>query len=220
MAWNNDLVGGSNAGKGQDAASTNIHPDIIPMFAVSELNVGRMVGQGGFCLVTTLERIELDDVNDVSDRGAQLRRGFVQSVQSQPADDPAYVVKTLRTDLPEEEYMKGILDLEIEANFLSVLSHPNIITMRACANSNPHESKFFVVLDRLRMTLDRKFNYWRKQVGEHSGYWLGPFGYCCSKEYFLYQTWVDRMFAARDVANALYFLHSKSIVFRDLKPDK
>ena len=128
-----------------------------------------------------------------------------------------YVLKTLRPDLPEEEYVKGIVDLAIEAEFLAVLSHPNIISMRAMANSDPHESKFFVILDRLITTLDRKFNQWRKDVGDNSGYWLGPFGYCCSKPHCLYQTWLERLLASRDIAHAMSYLHTKNIVYRDLK---
>lgn len=173
-----------------------------------------MVGQGGFSLVCKIEKIELNEVFDTSDDQARLRSDFAASLR-----ENNYVLKTLRTDLPEEEYVKGIVDLAIEAEFLSVLSHPNIITMRASANSDPHESKFFVVLDRLVTTLDRKFNQWRREVGENSGYWLGPFGYCCAKEHFLYKTWVERLYASRDIANAIYYLHSKSIVYRDLKPD-
>jgi len=185
-----------------------------PALALSEIQAGRLVGQGGFCMVCKVEKIELNEVFDTSEVSAKLRSDFAASLR-----ENQYVMKTLRTDLPEEEYVKGIVDLAIEAEFLSVLSHPNIISMRAMANSDPHETKFFVILDRLVMTLDRKFNQWRREVGENSGYWLGPFGYCCSKEHFLYKTWLERLAASRDIANAIHFLHNKSIVYRDLKPD-
>jgi len=165
-------------------------------------------------MVCKIEKIELNEVFDTSDTSAELRSTFSASLRQN-----LYVMKTLRTDLPEEEYVKGIVDLAIEAEFLSVLSHPNIISMRAMANSDPHETKFFVVLDRLIVTLDRKFNQWRREVGENSGYWLGPFGYCCAREHFLHKTWLERLVASRDVANAVHFLHTKSIVYRDLKPD-
>jgi len=185
-----------------------------PTLALSEIQAGRIVGQGGFCMVCKVEKIEIDEVFDTSDINAKLRSDFAASLS-----ENQYVMKTLRADLPEEEYVKGIVDLAIEAEFLSVLSHPNIISMRAMANSDPHETKFFVILDRLVMTLDRKFNLWRQKVGENSGYWLGPFGYCCAKEHFLYKTWLERLTASRDIANAIYFLHDNSIVYRDLKPD-
>ncbi len=165
-------------------------------------------------MVCKVDKIELNEVFDTSDKNSKLRSDFAASL-----DENQYVLKTLRPDLPEDEYVKGIVDLAIEAEFLSVLSHRNIISMRALANSDPHETKFFVVLDRLVMTLDRKFNQWRREVGESSGYWLGPFGYCCAKEQYLYNTWLDRLMASRDISNAIYFLHKKSIVYRDLKPD-
>jgi serine/threonine protein kinase len=173
-----------------------------------------MLGQGGFSIVCKIEQVDLNDVFDTGEEESQARSEFAGSLR-----ENQYVMKTLRTDLPEEEYVKGIVDLAIEAEFLAVLSHPNIISMRAMANSDPHESRFFVILDRLVTTLDRKFNYWRKEVGDNIGVWFGPFGYCCSKEQNLYKIWLERMTSARDIANAMYYLHSKDIVYRDLKPD-
>lgn len=178
------------------------------------MTIGRIVGQGGFSLVCKVDKIELDDVYDTSDASARLRSDFAASLP-----ENHYVIKTLRPDLPEEEYTKGIVDLAIEAEFLSVISHPNVISMRAMANSDPYESGFFVVLDRLVVTLDRRFNQWRKEVSENTGYWMGPLGYCCSKPHFLYKTWLERLMASRDIACAIQYLHHKQICYRDLKPD-
>jgi len=180
----------------------------------SEITLGRTVGQGGFSVVTNIEAISLDDVNDTGETESKDRSRFAASIR-----ENRYVLKSLRMDLPEEEYVKGIVDLAIEAEFLSVLSHPNIISMRALANSDPYESRFFVVLDRLTNTLDRKFNLWRGKVGEFSGMWMGPFGYCCAKEHFLFLIWLERMTAARDIASAIQYLHTNGVVYRDLKPD-
>mmetsp|Transcript_23780 Transcript_23780/g.44181 ORF Transcript_23780/g.44181 Transcript_23780/m.44181 type:complete len:392 (-) Transcript_23780:194-1369(-) len=191
----------------------------LPTFATTEIKLGRVVGQGGFSLVLKVDNIELDEVYDTSDESAKLRADFAASFQTNNGNNNNYVLKTLRPDLPEEEYVKGIVDLAIESEFLSVLSHSNIISMRAMANSDPHESKFFVVLDRLVTTLDRKFDVWRKDVGENNGFWLGPFGYCCSKPHLLYKTWLERLQATSDIANAIGYLHSNRIVYRDLKPD-
>jgi hypothetical protein len=138
----------------------------------AELAVGKAVGQGGFSLVCKLDDVTLNPVFDISEQSAKLRSDFVASVPNHQ-----YVIKTLRPDLPEEEYVKGIVDLAIEAEFLSILSHPNIISMKAMANSDPHESNFFVILDRLVVTLDRKFNQWRRDVGDvrHSSDFLFGF---------------------------------------------
>jgi len=168
----------------------------------------------------------LDEVFDTSEEETQARKHFAELASSQaiiPAPTSSshganrrFVLKTLRDDLPQDEHTKGVVDLAIEAQFLSVLQHPNIIRMRAIANSDPHESRFFVVLDRLHRTLDLKFNFWRKIVGENTGYWMPMFGYCCARTNALHLVWKERMQAALDIARAIRHLHKIGIVYRDL----
>lgn len=174
-----------------------------------------MAGKGGFSVVSELQGIKLDEVNDTSDEDAAARQQFASSFHADDPDPP-YVIKVLRTDLSEEEHTKGIVDLAIEANLLDILSHPNIIAMRAMANSDPYENRFFVILDKLVMTLERKMNFWRKEVSENVGFWMGPCGYCCAKKPALYRLWTERIMVTRDIANAIYYIHSQDIVYRDL----
>ena len=182
----------------------------------AELDVGRVVGRGGFSVVSEVQGVKINEVYDTSDEDAAVRRQFAETCQ---VDDPnnRYVIKVLRTDLSEEEHTKGIVDLAVEANFLETISHPNIISMRAMANSDPYENRFFVILDLLNMTLEKKMNFWRKQVGEYAGVWMGLCcGYCFANKQGLYRLWMERIMVSRDIANAIYYLHRNDIVYRDL----
>lgn len=215
-------------------------PRLIPIFAQHEITKGRLVGKGGFSTVHEVKFIELDDMHDISDELTILRKDFVTNLKQRPpgstvaslekdssrygggsySSSTKYVLKTLRNDLPEIDHVKGVIDLAIEAEFLSSLWHTNIITMRGTANTDPQVGNYFVLLDRLMYTLEKKFNIWRTVILNNSGYWLGPlFGYCCSKTQHLFTTWVQRMEVLLALTNAIQYLHSHKIVYRDLKPD-
>ena len=129
------------------------------------------------------------------------------------------MLKTLRNDLPDEDHDKGIADLAIEAEFLSIFAHPNIISMKAMSQSDPRRSRYFVVLDYLPTTLDLKIKLWRRVVGENTGYWVPCYGYCFSNSIVLHINWKERLRSAADIASALQYLHERNIIYRDVKPD-
>jgi serine/threonine protein kinase len=210
----------------------------------TELTLGTVVGTGGFSTVTEIKFVDLDELYDDDDenddhhgnnnndhhnnvrhpedpigtsmRRRQRRRQFADSVRQ---GNTKYVLKMLRTDLPVDEHTKGIADLAIEASFLRVLSHPHIISLQAVSHSDPYGPRFFIVLERLRTTLDRKFNEWRRIVNESAGYWIPCYGYCCPKVTVLHATWIERFTVAHSIASALEYLHQRCIIYRDLKPD-
>jgi serine/threonine protein kinase len=212
---------GTSNGNGN---GNGVHPPSAPYsvakLAFNEITLGRVVGEGGFCTVSEITSVDLDELyDDVGDEEETKNRKDFRAAVNQRSTADRYVLKTLRNDLVEEDHVKGVLDLAIEAEFLRVLHHENICSMRGMANSDPHTSRFFVCLTLLPQTLEKRFNYWRKQVGENTGYWFPVIGYCCAKSTILQDVWLQRLQASMEIASALAYLHGQRIVYRDLKPD-
>jgi serine/threonine protein kinase len=103
-----------------------------------------------------------------------------------------------------EQFMIGVEDLIHETVMLASLAHPNIIKIhgRAGGKSDHITDGIFILLDRLTETLHDRMIRWKNlpQGGKNDTLSLSRIKVACS------------------IADALSYLHSKMIIFRDLKP--
>jgi serine/threonine protein kinase len=125
-----------------------------------------------------------------------------------------YVVKSVSTQLDKITFMKGNVDIAMEAKYLSALDHRNIISLVAVSALPPCSFGYFLILERMDETLGRRIKQWMDKERLNKG-----FGGCFGGAKKLRDLYAERIAASYDVANALFFLHSKNIVFRDIKPD-
>jgi hypothetical protein len=98
--------------------------DALPQLAFSEINLGRVIGTGGFSSVYEIKSVDLDEIYDTSKHQSQLRHDFAKAVRSPPPGTDTtstFVLKKLRTDLSDRELQNGMEDLEVESRLLICL---------------------------------------------------------------------------------------------------
>jgi len=186
--------------------------------------VGKVLGRGGFGVVNELLHITTNGRGSVTPKGNQqyeARRDMVahcansqQSGKSNKSNGggSSFAIKRLHEQTRKDPttFFCGVVDLALEARFLSVLRHPHIISLRGAAATDPYDGNFFLVLDRLHAILTLKLKTWKKQqpskLMDRNG----------RKKKSMY---VDRCQVAYDIASALKYMHSLHIIYRDVKPD-
>jgi len=137
----------------------------FPRLRGSELDVGRVLGRGGFCEVKEISGIKLGlplpkpRCEKEEDDRAFLASRCLRNL------DARYAIKTLGPHTRDDAilYMKGAIDLATEARFLAVMENPNICRMRAVSECGPYEDGFFLVLDRLYGILEDRIVEWNKK---------------------------------------------------------
>jgi len=115
-------------------------------------------------------------------------------------------MKSLRPQIrsDEDQFIIGAEDLVHETAILANLNHHHIIKLHGRSTGQLAEAflnGYFIILDKLSETLHGRFATW-KATGCHL---QGPS--------------MEQMDVAHSIADAMTYLHSKKIVFRDLKPD-
>jgi serine/threonine protein kinase len=155
----------------------------------------------------------IDTTEVVGSRGVTARRMW--SKQS----SKHYVVKQVNPDFMDTDnvrFLKGVIDLALECKFLASLNHPHILKLRGECCKSPFEcTDFFLVIDFLPETLPRRLNAWMHRKRSTKG----VTGLVTGSKRKVVDLMTERLLVAFDIASAGNYLHSKHIVFRDLKPD-
>lgn len=166
--------------------------DIMPL-------IGDLLGKGGFNSVYELEKNP-----EQLDRSKKLAVKFL-------SDDAMF---------SKEDFCNGAADLFMEANYLAALAqhpHPALIRLHGVCGTgptgfgSPQRAGFFIIIDRLYDTLDRRIEVWRELERRKVSTQAAP--------KVLKALYLQRLMVAQDIASALRHLHKVSIIFRDLKPD-
>ena len=184
------------------------HERTIPLFHRSEIQIGSLVGSGGFSNVYQITAFVLDGAISEQCTFEQqvLREEMAELVQNGTVK---LVIKHLKRALAlssTKVMSRAACDLMMEATYMSSMNHPHILPIRALPIHNIHAydagdfDGYFIIMDELSNTLSDEIQEWKKDLS------VAP-------------SIKDKMQYALQVASALKYLHTFcNVLYRDLKP--
>ena len=184
----------------------------IPRFYRDNFVLGDLIAYGGFSNVYSIRYFNV--VSELTEGPEQ------NNSSSKKSNSKQYVIKHLNPKLAfnPKKLVVGAKDLVMEAHFLSAFDHEHIIKLRGWSAAGiagfataGRADGFFLILDRLSMTLSKRISAWREDEKARK---LLTKGRHAAKNQLL----MVRLKTAIDIASAVAYLHERRILFRDLKP--
>ena len=170
-----------------------------------DVEVGNVIGSGGYSKVCEFKGFK-SDRSLPSELSFPSERSICNNNETAGADTERkyyYAVKRLRDDLSKNLHKTGAMDLAVEAQFLTSLSHENIVSIQAMGD-DPGAKDFCIIIDRVERTLEEEIRSWK---------YLGSLRSHSDKEkrrdkaHPLLHTHILPF--ALDIASALTYLHGK-----------
>jgi serine/threonine protein kinase len=205
----------------------------FPKFSKDELKLGKVLGKGGFGTVYEVRGFESGKAvptkklvssrnviaglhDEEVERGELESRKFIADHCLRNNNDARYAVKFLSPNVVGDppNFIQGIIDMAIETRVLSDTEHPNIVKLRALPQISPYNEDYFIVMDRLYDTLEGRIDKWEKKFKKCTGMGGRVFDRKGEKKKDLLE---EKMVVAFDLSDALGYLHSRKILYRDIK---
>lgn len=166
---------------------------------------GKKLGVGGYCVVNAIGAFNIPVVNK---RPPLHSREYMAMQCIREEGGPRYAIKKLSSasKSDNERFQQGIADLVIEARLLSVIHHDNIIKLRGFANCGFINKDFFILMDRLHITLDKQLIYWRENSNKSCSCFSSK-----NKE-TTEDIFDDKLTTGMGIAAAMEYLHSQKLV--------